>query len=312
MSTFEPTQFQDFETTEIPNNEQVAALSAFELVKNFSLFEGQLFKDVGLYATKHLLAWCHEVLAAYSLGCFEEGDSNHEYAKQQLLQDFKQFYNHGQHTGYVDKLDYDINWSIYILNKRGITGAFPSAIALLTTDNSEFFRKIINFRKQWSNSNFNTFQQPQQPTNLDDGKIGEDTGIAPAIIEDIPDTVEYLIGVRENALFLYRTYFNKLIKKPTYFRQKGKKLPRCGRRKEGGKCLIKNYPKMPHDRAHFQPATNTFQPSIFIDSNVAHEQFKLDFPEDCMEHGFMISCKGQTLFWNIHLKDFATKLYTQP
>ena len=39
------------------------------------------------------------------------------------------------------------------------------------------------------------------------------TQIIPNAIEDIPDTVEYILGDQVNALFLNRPYYNKLIKK---------------------------------------------------------------------------------------------------
>ena len=69
---------------------------------------------------------------------------------------------------------------------------------------------------------------------------------------------------------------------------------------------------MPHDKAIFHPESEVFTPSIFIDLPAACAQFDLDFLEDKREHGFMVSCTGQTLFRNVHLKDSATKLHAQP
>ena len=69
---------------------------------------------------------------------------------------------------------------------------------------------------------------------------------------------------------------------------------------------------MPHDKAIFHPGSEVFTPTIFIDTPATCMQFDLDFPEDKREHGFMVSCMGQTRYWNKHLKDFAVELHELP
>ena len=63
---------------------------------------------------------------------------------------------------------------------------------------------------------------------------------------------------------------------------------------------------MPKDRAVFQPWTYT--PTIKINDLDELKAFDMEFPEDKCEHGFIVSYKGQTLFWNRTKKDFHIKI----
>ena len=148
----------------------------------------------------------------------------------------------------------------------------------------------------------------------DNIKMGEDIGVASVPVftnEDVPNTLDAILSDRANAIIPNRAYIGRFTKKPAFRRQRGKKLPRNGRKQQNGSYLIKDYTKMPYDRANFHPASNTCQPNIFLDTHAAHQQFPLDFPEECREHGFTVSVKGQTLYWNAHLKDFATQLLSE-
>ena len=137
-------------------------------------------------------------------------------------------------------------------------------------------------------------------------KMGEET---PVVIQDIPNTADAIIANRVNTIIPKRDYFGRLTKKATFRRQRGKKLAINGVKQERGRYFIKGCATLPHDQAQFHPGSNTFQPSIFLDIPAAHQQFTLVFMEDCRELSFMVSCKCQTIYWNVHLKDFATELH---
>ena len=98
----------------------------------------------------------------------------------------------------------------------------------------------------------------------------------PVQIADTPDTLETIITGPVHAIIPKRKYFGQLTKKAAFCRQRGEKIAKNGQKME------------------------------------AKAQFNLDFPEECREHGFMVSCRGQTLFCNVYLKDFAAALHPQP
>ena len=93
MSTFEPTFFTLAEDISL-NDEQQAAQLAFHEVATLKFFDNRLFYNIHEFVTNHLLTWCAEVLTAYQLGCFDDGDNSHEHAKRLLLSHFKQFFVH--------------------------------------------------------------------------------------------------------------------------------------------------------------------------------------------------------------------------
>ena len=68
---------------------------------------------------------------------------------------------------------------------------------------------------------------------------------------------------------------------------------------------------MPKDRA-LQNSEGLFIPTIHIDTIKAHKQLNIDFPTAEGLHGFMVSCKGQTLYWNTLTQDFGTELVALP
>ena len=68
---------------------------------------------------------------------------------------------------------------------------------------------------------------------------------------------------------------------------------------------------MPKDRA-LQISDGIFTPTIYIDTTQAYKQFDLDFPPAERQHGFMVSCKGQILYWNTLTQDFGAELVDLP
>ena len=81
---------------------------------------------------------------------------------------------------------------------------------------------------------------------------------------------------------------------------------------EGNRSFVKGYTTMPHGKAIFHPGSQVFTPTIAIDTPAARMRFDLEFPEAKREHGFMVSCMGQILFWNVHVQDFAVELHALP
>ena len=68
---------------------------------------------------------------------------------------------------------------------------------------------------------------------------------------------------------------------------------------------------MPKDKA-LQISTGVFIPTIYIDTINAHNQFNQEFPPAERQHGFMVSCKGQVLYWNTVTQDFGPELVALP
>ena len=81
--------------------------------------------------------------------------------------------------------------------------------------------------------------------------------------------------------------------------------------KDKQKVFVKGYKSMPKDRA-LQISGGVFVPTLFIDTVRAHKQFNLDFPPAERAHGFMVSCKGQVLYWNTLTNDFGAELVAMP
>ena len=80
------------------------------------------------------------------------------------------------------------------------------------------------------------------------------------------------------------------------------------RRVEGSKkVLAKGNSTMPKDRA-LQVSAGVYIPTIYIDTVQARKQFDLDFPPAERAHSFMVSCKGQVLYWNKLTNDFGAEL----
>ena len=66
--------------------------------------------------------------------------------------------------------------------------------------------------------------------------------------------------------------------------------------------------KLPKDRAVFQPWTGTYAPTIKIKNMNNLAVLDWEFPIHAREHGFMVSCNGQTLFWYKDKQDFQPEI----
>ena len=73
--------------------------------------------------------------------------------------------------------------------------------------------------------------------------------------------------------------------------QKYKLMVKNARRSTAGN-LVKGYTKMPKDGAIFQPLTNSFKPTIIVNSVASSADLEENqLPEDRM-NGFMVKCYG--------------------
>ena len=141
--------------------------------------------------------------------------------------------------------------------------------------------------------------------------MGEDTTIA-AGVEDIPDTIGHILAEPLNLQTGTRKYYGRKTKAAAHKTQRQHKMAQNARRVEGSKkVLAKGYNIMPKDRA-LQISAGVFVPTIHIDTINPHNQFNQDFPPAERQHGFMLSCKGQVLYWNTLTNDFGTELAALP
>ena len=192
MSTFEPTFFTLAEDISL-NDEQQAAQLAFHEVATLKFFDNRLFYNMHEFATNHLLTWCAEVLTAYQLGCFDDGDESHEHAKRMLLYHFKQFFVHARQTSYQDVVPFSIDWNEYVtLNNAPAKSQTDTGKNYFIEDVDAFLAKIPIFRAEWSvngmhdstlkalsmkhalRSNSNNIQVDDTGDNI---KMGEDTQV---------------------------------------------------------------------------------------------------------------------------------------
>ena len=143
----------------------------------------------------------------------------------------------------------------------------------------------------------------------DNVKIGEDIGTQ---TPDIPNTIEHILAEPLNLQGGKRKYFGRKTKAAVHKTQRQHKTVHNACRVEGSKkVLVKGYNIMPRDRA-LHISAGVFVPTIFIDTTQAYNQFDLDFPPAERQHGFMVSCKGQVLYWNTLTNDFGTELVALP
>ena len=103
-------------------------------------------------------------------------------------------------------------------------------------------------------------------------------------------------------------YYGRKTKKAANKCQRQHKLIQNACRIQGSRRLVKGYNQMPHDNAVQVPNSDTFVPTIFVDSVAANSQFDKDYPAAERQHGFMVSCKGMVLYWNTLTNDFGTEL----
>ena len=121
MSAFQPSTFQVKNEGCDLNYEQLLCFKVFKAVRDLKIFEDQFLVELDQFATNHLLFWSKEVMAAYTMCCFDDGDRNHEHAKRVLIYRFKQLFLHCKATNYNDTVPFEIDWKTYLLQKKGIS-----------------------------------------------------------------------------------------------------------------------------------------------------------------------------------------------
>ena len=72
--------------------------------------------------------------------------------------------------------------------------------------------------------------------------------------------------------------------------------------------LTKGYTIMPKDRAEYDFRRGVYKPTIKIENLDEFIAFDFEFPPETREHGFMISFKGETQYWNKPKKTFQTEI----
>ena len=310
MSTFEPTLFT-LETNTPLNDEQIAAQLAYHELTSFNVFDNRMFYNIHEFATNHLLTWCSEVLTAYRLGCFEDGDQSHEHAKRMLIYRFKQFFVHSRNTAYNEVVPFSIDWNDYIvLNNTPVKAQNEVGKSCFIHDVDAFLANVPIFRAEWS---VNATHDELQVDNYKDVKIGEDVGTIPTIIEDTPSLVKAIIHDPVNAIFPKRKYLGRKVKYAQHYSQRVHKAVQNARKVKAFKYpLVKGYNQMPHDSARQLPNSDQFAPTIFLDDMYASRRFDQEFPPAERQHGFMVSCKGINLYWNTLTQDFGTELVALP
>ena len=315
MSTFEPTLFTLAEDISL-NEEQQAAQVAFHEVATLNFFDNRLFCNIHEFATNHLLAWCSEVLTAYQLGCFDDGDESHNHAKRMLLYSFKQFFAHSRQTTYQAVVPFSIDWNEYVaLNNNPVKAQNQSGKSYFIDDIDGFLAKIPILKAGWGvdgmHDDILKAMSMKQSIRVDNEvKMGEDTGTQNL---DIPNTIQQILAEPLNLQGgVKRKYYGRKTKAAAHKSQRQHKTVQNARRVEGTKkVLVKGYNLMPKDKA-LQISTGVFIPTIYIDTINAHNQFNQEFPPAERQHGFMVSCKGQVLYWNTLTQDFAPELVDLP
>ena len=68
--------------------------------------------------------------------------------------------------------------------------------------------------------------------------------------------------------------------------------------------LVSGYTKMPKDNAIFEPFTNTFKPTIIVNSVSSSMDLEENYPAEDRMNGFMVKCYGDTVYWNVEKQDF--------
>ena len=319
MSAYEPTLFTLETENIVLNEEQDAAQIAYHEVATLNLFENRMFFNIHEFATNHLLAWCSEVLTAYRLGCFDDGDESHEHAKRMLHYRFKQFFVQARNTSYQDVVPFSIDWNEYVnLNNAPVKVQNQKGKSSFIQDIDAFLANIPILRAEWSVETMldeavkllcvkNSLQTNTHSTLVEDPgeniKMGEDT----------PSTIDQILAETLNFQGAGpRKYHGRKTKAAAHKSQRQHKLAQNARRVEGSrKVFAKGYNLMPKDKA-LQISEGVFIPTIFVDTVKAYKQLDLDFPPAERQHGFMVSCKGQVLYWNTLTQDFGPELVALP
>ena len=227
-----------------------------------------MFYNIHEFSTNHLLSWCSEVLAAYRLGCFDDGDESHEHAKRMLHYRFKQFFVQVRNTPYQDVVPFSINWNEYIeLNNTPAKSLTDSGKSYFIQDVDGFLSNLAKFRAEWSvDAMLDEAVKALCVKNApkDDVKIGEDVGIQ---TPQASNTIEHILAEPLNLQGGKRKYYGRKTKAAAHKTQRQHKTVQNARRVEGSKkVLAKGYNVMPKDRA-LQISAGVFIPTIYIDTN---------------------------------------------
>ena len=318
MSVFQPSTFQVKNEGCDLNYEQLLCFKVFKAVRDLKIFEDQFLVELDQFATNHLLFWSKEVMAAYTMCCFDDGDRNHEHAKRVLIYRFKQLFLHCKATNYNDTVPFEIDWKTYLLQKKGISidSRQDASVTMFDdgTPETQFLEKLNRYRHDLYNIEdfMDDLDEGKNTIYLDDVKVGEDTGATPAVVEPAPNAIEQILAEPLNLQGGKRKYYGRKTKAAAHKTQRQHKTVQNARRVEGSKkVLAKGYNVMPKDRA-LQISAGVFVPTIFIDTINAHNQFNQDFPPAERQHGFMVSCKGVVLYWNTLTQDFGPALVDLP
>ena len=316
MEQIQPTLFKSVNANEIPNAEQLLCGKALDAVIALDLFEIEKFEDISTYATNHLLKWCVEVLTAYEFDFFKKGDD----VKRNELVDalhvnFEIDFMLGERVSYEmdhhTRLVYE-SFFRYDQDRMSFDDQMEQLLSL-TDAKEEKYRKMAAFRESWSLQKISHDQNPTKLSSVqvEDTKLSADESqVAPPT--DPISTVQ--LELVSNTTFEFTGVLGKRkseIPKKESEAEKSKKhkaMTLNARRRAGGMHLTKGYLKMPRDRAVFQQWTGTYAPTIKINNSDEFIAFDLEFPPETRAHGFMISFKGETQYWNKTKKNFQTEV----
>ena len=295
-----------FDCDPILSDQEQQILDDYKALRSLEIFPSSDFKFIERYEQKHFHSWCVEVLAAHSVGLLDVKPDGEGLHKQRLLiYRFRQLLARGIYKAEDEEFPFDIDYSQHIWMDPDVGEENWMTPEEIECRNDGVYARMEAFRQNKLN--------PPAAQDLEDIKVGEDTGTTAAIIQTAPNTVEAILADPVNAIIPNRKYYGRKTKKAVRHTQRQHKAVQNARRMQTHqKPLVKGYNKMPHDCALKIPNSDQFAPTIFIDDVRASQLFEQDFPKSEREHGFMVSCKGQVLYWNTLIQDFGPELVALP
>ena len=203
-------------------------------------------------------------------------------------------------------LNYDINFACAIdyadfFHTNPNLSIFDMRLENLLGENDGLFAQMETYRQAWC---LHTYIQQQMTFNLVTVSAQDIPNIPNAAINTSvgDEIVTSVTGKRKSDGAKKESAAEK--------RRKHKEMSKNARRRAGGGNLTRGYMKMPKDRAVYQCWTGTYVPTIQIDDMQNLEAFHVEFPKNKREHGFMVSCNGQTFFLNKYKQDFQPEVIT--
>ena len=315
MEQIKPTQFKRVNTNEMPNAEQLLCGKALDAVIALGLFDTDQFDDVNSFSTNQLLNWCVEVLTAHEFNFFQKGED----VKRNELVDAMQVnfeidcmlsLNLSYEMIHQPRLVYE-SFFIYDQDLLSIDEQMKRIFDILT-EKEAIYQRMVQFRESWSLQTFIHSQNTTNPvpTQSQDSKISADESKLVSVAVSISSVTPQLV-TKETYETSDLTPKRKASPKKESASEKAKKhkaMSHNARRRAGGMNLTKGYMIMPKDRAVFQQWTGTYAPTIKINNSDEFIAFDFEFPPETREHGFMISFKGETQYWNATRKNFQTEI----